>query len=1085
MTKRTLSALLALCATLTACGGGDITTGGDAIPAVNQPDPVQEPEAEPEGEPESEPEGEPEAEPEVEPEGAWTCPETGFYFCDDFEDGTFDDKWDDLIATYDLPSPGVFDILDEASGKSLRFTAGTRGGDLADGELIVVKDTAFENVTNADYSLEYRIRPRNNGNTGNKYLHAMSRYEGPKEYYFGGLSMQGSTASTQVEAGFVLPENTTSISNRLVQAKYPLELGTTGMTDGYWYEVRFDMVGNTGTIYLDGEPQGSFTDADGLYPLTGKIGFMTYNRSFEIDWVRVGDPAIKPVQLSLDYASPLWEAAADQDPLNVTVTAIQSDGVTADTFTAVSSDTNVVTTSIANNVVTITPVAQGSATVTFTAGSDANRVKKIDVEIARAFVMSTTDYGEIASKVTPTVGMTDANPDAHLSITFDSAPTLSGVGSIRIYNAADDSEADVIRLTDESDALGYAGQANKRELNTIPVYLDGNTLHVSPHSNALAYGQDYYVAIGDNVLTGATLNTIAFDGLGKNAGWTFSTKASAPTGNTVTVDDDASADFSTVQGALNYAMANTTDDSITINIANGNYYEPLYLAERNNVTLKGESRDGVVIHYNNHEAMNGGSTGRANFYVANSDMLTLETLTLKNGHQRTGGGDQAETIYFNSSSNTDRLIAKGAAFISEQDTLLLKGYNWFYNSLVVGNVDFIWGYSAVTLFEETEIRSIADSKPGAGDSGGYILQARTPLETDLGFVFLNSELTKATGVNGNEIGDGKTYLARSGGSTGYFDNISFINTKMGSHIADIGFAYADINGQPAPNPAVATADAGWREFGSMDSAGTALDVSARCGDSGSCIQLTQAQVDAQYCNRAQIFASWNDWTGWDPLPEDTSDDACADPVIPGAVTWTGAALQLSGSTTGITGSIDAQTADSVTFTANGGKFETSKTSMYLAYQEISGDFVITAKAKTIGLLRESSNWQMPAGIMMCVCDPASEVTGQLAHASVSDNTQDATLNLVASYGHIQSAGGGWGKSGGDAVAPGDNFYLKLARSGENYTASYSADSGATYTTINAGILSDLPATLKVGFFAAPNNTGDQVFTFEDIQITQD
>lgn len=338
---------------------------------------------------------------------------------------------------------------------------------------------------------------------------------------------------------------------------------------------------------------------------------------------------------------------------------------------AVSSDTNVVTTSIANNVVTITPVAQGSATVTFTAGSDANRVKTIDVEIARAFVMSTTDYGDIASKVTPTVGMTDANPDAHLSITFDSAPTLSGVGSIRIYNAADDSEVDVIRLTDESDALGYAGQANKRELNTTPVYLDGNTLHVSPHSNALAYGQDYYVAIGDNVLTGATLNTIAFDGLGKNAGWTFSTKASAPTGNTVTVDDDASADFSTVQGALNYAMANTTDDSITINIANGNYYEPLYLAERNNVTLKGESRDGVVIHYNNHEAMNGGSTGRANFYVANSDMLTLETLTLKNGHQRTGGGDQAETIYFNSSSNTDRLIAKGAAFISEQDTLLL------------------------------------------------------------------------------------------------------------------------------------------------------------------------------------------------------------------------------------------------------------------------------------------------------------------------------------------------------------------------------------------------------------------------------
>ncbi|MBU2986260.1 Ig-like domain-containing protein [Saccharophagus degradans] len=1087
MTKRTLSALLALCATLTACGGGDITTGGSAIPAVNQPDPVQEPEAEPEGEPEgepdSEPEGEPEAEPEVEPEGAWTCPETGYYFCDDFEDGTFDDKWDDLIATYDLPSPGVFDILDEASGKSLRFTAGTRGGDLADGELIVVKDTAFENVTNADYSLEYRIRPRDNGNTGNKYLHAMARYEGVKQYYFGGLSMQPTPDKTQVETGIVVPTNTTSISNRLVQSPYPVELGTQDLTDGYWYEVRFDVVGNTGTIYLDGEPLGSFTDADDLYASIGKIGFMTYNRSFEIDWVRVGDPTVKPVQLSLDYNNPVWKAEANDDGLAVTVTAIKSDGTTADTFTVESNDTNVVTVATADNVVTITPVAEGTATVTFTSGSDAKRVKTIAVEIAPAFITPTTGYGDITSQTYPAAGETSANPDTHLRLTFDSAPVLNDVGSIRIYKTSDDSEVDVIRLNDESDSLGYAGQSNRRSLNTKPIYVDGNTLYVSPHTNALSYGEEYYVAIGDNVLTSGTLNSTAFNGLGKEAGWTFSTKVSAPSGATVTVDDDNSADFSTVQGALNYAMQNTTDDNITINIANGDYYELLYLRERDNVTLKGESRDGVVIHYDNHGGFN---SDRFNFLVQNSDMLVLDSLTLRNNFQRTGANtDQAEVLYFNSSTNNHRLVAKNAAFYSEQDTLQLKGYNWFYDSLIVGNVDFIWGASAVTLFENSEIRSIGDSKPDAGDAGGYILQARTAIETDLGFVFLNSELTNGPGVNGNSIGTGKTHLARSGGSENYFDNISFINTKMDDHIADIGFAYLGINSQPAPNPAVATSASGWREFGSTDLAGTPLDVSNRCGDTGSCIQLTQEIVDAQYCNRAQILASWNNWEGWDPLPEDTTDDACSDPIIPNAVTWTGAALQLSGSTTGITGSIDAQTADSVTFTANGGKFETSKTSMYLAYQEISGDFVITAKAKTIGLLRESSNWQMPAGIMMCVCDPASEVTGQLAHASVSDNTQDATLNLVASYGHIQSAGGGWGKSGGDAVTPGDNFYLKLERNGENYTASYSADSGATYTTIGANTLSGLPATLKVGFFAAPNNTGDQVFTFEDIQITQD
>lgn len=308
---------------------------------------------------------------------------------------------------------------------------------------------------------------------------------------------------------------------------------------------------------------------------------------------------------------------------------------------------------------------------------------------------------------------------------------------------------------------------------------------------------------------------------------------------------------------------------------------------------------------------------------------------------------------------------------------------------------------------------------------------------------------------------------------------------MGSHIADIGFAYADINGQPAPNPAVATADAGWREFGSMDSAGTALDVSARCGDSGSCIQLTQAQVDAQYCNRAQIFASWNDWTGWDPLPEDTSDDACADPVIPGAVTWTGSAMSLGGSTTSVTGNITEQTDSNITFTADGGKFESSKLSTYFAYQELTGDFVISAKAKTIGLLRENGSYQFPTGVLMCVCDAAAATTGLMGHASLNDITVDTTVNLVATYGHIQTTAGSWNKTGTTDVTAGDNLYIQLERAGNSYTARYSTDGGATYSNIGGSSFTDtLPDTLKVGFFATPNNTGEQTFVYEDIQITQ-
>ena len=70
--------------------------------------------------------------------------------------------------------------------------------------------------------------------------------------------------------------------------------------------------------------------------------------------------------------------------------------------------------------------------------------------------------------------------------------------------------------------------------------------------------------------------------------------------------------------------------------------------------------------------------------------------------------------------------------------------------------------------------------------------------------------------------DNSTYIARSGGSDTYFDNITLINNKFDTHIATSGWAVQGVNDQPAPNPEVATATSGWREYGSMDLAGNAL-----------------------------------------------------------------------------------------------------------------------------------------------------------------------------------------------------------------------------------------------------------------------
>ncbi|WP_078085215.1 pectinesterase family protein [Microbulbifer mangrovi] len=1022
------------------------------------------------------PSPDPQPEPDPEPEPVtFTCPDTGLYFCDDFEDGEFSSTWDALIDGYGLADPGVFDILDEGDSKSLRFTAGTRGENLSEGELILVKEGAFGSVP-ADYFVEYRIRPRANGNTGNKYLYGIGRYQSPLQWYFGGLNMQNSSDSTQVEAGFADGDSVI----REVQAKKPILLGEQDATDGSWYTVRYDMVGNNVTVYLDGEELGTYTDADSKYSTAGRIGFFTYNRSFEVDYVKVGDPSVKPVQLTIDYVEPSWAATAGDPALEINVTAVQSDGVTADTFDVVSSDSNVASVEVVDNLVKVIPNAEGSAEITFISGSDSSLQRTISIDVAKAFAMPSATYGDIGALVTPMPGATGEYEDTRLSITFDNAPALNpSVGSVRIFRADDNTEVDAIRAGGETDILGYNGQASTRVLNASPFHFDGNTLTVSPHTDLLEPGVEYFVAISSDLVEGAKLNGSDFVGIGKDAGWTFTTRAALPSGADVTVDDDGAADFRTVQGALNHVMENLgADDAATITIAAGDYREMLYLSGKNNLTIKGAGTDQTRIHYENYEGLNGGSEGRGLFLVKGGDMLTLEDLTLENTHRRTGAGDQAETIYFNSEG---RLIARNAAFISEQDTLLLKGYNWFHNSLVAGNVDFIWGYSTATVFEDTEIRSLGDSKSSeATSSGGYVLQARTPVETAPGFVFLNSKLTQGAGPTGVTIEQGTTHLARSGGSNSYYDNVTFINTAMDTHVASIGWAYEGINSQPAPNPKTASADAGWREYGSTDLAGSPLDLSQRCDSNGSCYVLSEEEVASRFCSRAQIFASWNSGEGWDPYPEDTSDDHCV--IASGSdETWSGNGLLVGDSSqssaTVASGSITEQTENSVTFVASDGKFETMAQSFYLVSQQVEGDFVLTAKLKSAGTNYAAN--QFPVGLMMCECDATAGTTSPLVHVGMHMSGTE----WVTQYGHILAAGGGWGKDSGSAVTAGDNLYFKLERVGQAYYAYVSTDGGVSYSQLGANTFTDLPASVKVGLFAAPYND-DQSFTFEDIQLTQ-
>ena len=100
---------------------------------------------------------------------------------------------------------------------------------------------------------------------------------------------------------------------------------------------------------------------------------------------------------------------------------------------------------------------------------------------------------------------------------------------------------------------------------------------------------------------------------------------------------------------------------VTIRIANGRCEELLYLRAKDRVTLRGERRDGVVIHATNHDGINPDSGlalaalspsatgGRSVLLLEDADLLTLDTLTIQNTSLRaTRLPAQAEALYFNS-----------------------------------------------------------------------------------------------------------------------------------------------------------------------------------------------------------------------------------------------------------------------------------------------------------------------------------------------------------------------------------------------------------------------------------------------------
>lgn len=431
------------------------------------------------------------------------------------------------------------------------------------------------------------------------------------------------------------------------------------------------------------------------------------------------------------------------------------------------------------------------------------------------------------NSVMTTVSLTPSNSaagicyDTPLYVTFDQRPLLRNVGKINIFSVTSTNPVDTLDMSLNAGNGTQSRTIAGETFNTYPVIITGSQAAIYPHLGVLTSNRTYYVTVDNGVF--ADTNGAYFVGITDTNAWRFSTKATGPANPTnIVVATDGSGDFATVQGAVDFApSANTTPR--LVNIRNGSYVEIVDVNGKNNLTFRGESRAGTVIGYaNNANIAPGGSTHSRMAFKVNANDIAIDNLTVLNRTPK--GGAQAEALMLE--TNIKRFILNNAEVDSYQDTILGNTTGtqaYFNNSLIQGDVDYIWG--GMNMFATNcEIRSVT--------AGANITQARTDALSN-GMAFVNCRITVlSNGVTGVTLGRAIGVASST---------VAFVSCQLSSNIT--GWNAADIG-----TPSLGLR---WWEFGNSNLTGTAsLTFNG--------VPLTNGDINLA-C--AQIVSCWlNGWT---------------------------------------------------------------------------------------------------------------------------------------------------------------------------------------------------------------------------------
>ena len=244
--------------------------------------------------------------------------------------------------------------------------------------------------------------------------------------------------------------------------------------------------------------------------------------------------------------------------------------------------------------------------------------------------------------------------------------------------------------------------------------------------------------------------------------------------------------FKTLNEAVDYINTSSLDQSMTINLLAGTYYEKVTITA-SNVRLIGAGYSSTIISNGFASGtttpdLSGtwGTSGSATVTIAESATnFYAEGVYFYNSFDYINSSisnKQAVALYVMS----DQAVFEKCAFFGYQDTLETRsGRQLFNECLIQGSVDYIFGYNSTSVFTNCEIKTIY-----RGSQGGYITASQGCLGTagtdtiDYGFIYIGCTLTADSKVKSSTISLARPWRQDS--------QVAYISCYMGSHIRTTG-----------------------------------------------------------------------------------------------------------------------------------------------------------------------------------------------------------------------------------------------------------------------------------------------------------